>query len=50
MPSKRSSKERWSQSSHSQMKRRTHTDKVMTTVRTTSMTSRHQHLTEPKPP
>ncbi|MGI9079513.1 MAG: hypothetical protein ACR2GF_01595 [Acidimicrobiales bacterium] len=40
MPSNRSSKESRSQSSHSQMKRRTHTASVMTTVRTTSMTSR----------
>lgn len=40
MPSKRSSKLRWAQSGSSHRNRRTHTDRVMTTVRTTSMTSR----------
>ncbi|MCA1703589.1 MAG: hypothetical protein LC808_10165 [Actinobacteria bacterium] len=40
MPSKRSSKVPWAQSSVSQMKRRTQTESTMTRVRTTSMTSR----------
>ena len=41
IPSKRSSKLRWSQSSNSHTKRRTQIDSVTTTVRTTSITSRH---------
>ena len=40
MPSNRSSKVRCSQASLVQTNRRTHTDRVITSVRTTSMTSR----------